>query len=222
MNTTATRTAARTLPASILAPAPVAPAPQPADWRGHLPRLDAGIATLRELETSDAASLFEALSSEEVTRFISPPPSTIDGFERFIEWTRHEQANGRYICYGIVPEGEDRVVGIIQVRQLDPGFGNAEWGFALGSDYWGTGLFHASAMAVIGFAFEHVGVHRLEARAAVANGRGNAALRKLGATEEGVLRRSFVRHGRHHDQVLWGLVATDWIYFQAGLPAHVH
>jgi len=115
-----------------------------------------------------------------------------------------------------VPEGEARVVGIIQVRQLDNSFTTAEWGFALGADYWGTGLFHESALAVIGFAFEQIGVHRLEARAAVANGRGNAALRKLGATPEGVLRRSFLRYGEYLDQVIWGLVATDWVYFQPG------
>ncbi len=195
--------------------APTAPAPVP-DWRGHLPVLQAGKATLRELEISDAASLFESLTREEVTRFISPPPATIDGFERFIAWTRHEQSHGRYVCYGIVPEGEARVVGIIQVRQLDNSFTTAEWGFALGADYWGTGLFHESALAVIGFAFEQIGVHRLEARAAVANGRGNAALRKLGATPEGVLRRSFLRYGEYLDQVIWGLVATDWVYFQPG------
>ena len=55
-----------------------------------------------------------------------------------------------------------------------------------------------------------IGVNRLEARASVANGRGNGALRKIGAVQEGVLRRSFVRHGVHHDQVLWGIVAEDW------------
>jgi len=202
----------------VTAPAPSAPA---ADWRGHLPVLRAGTATLRQLEVSDAASLFEALTREEVTRFISPPPATIEGFERFIAWTHHEQSQGRYVCYGIVPEGEERVVGIIQVRQLDGSFTNAEWGFALGSDYWGTGLFHKSALVVINFAFEQVGVHRLEARAAVANGRGNAALRKLGATPEGILRRSFLRYGEYLDQVLWGLVATDWVYFQPG-AGHVH
>jgi len=44
----------------------------------------------------------------------------------------------------------------------------------------------------------------------VANGRGNGALRKIGAVQEGVLRRSFVHNGVHHDQVLWGIVADDW------------
>ena len=63
---------------------------------------------------------------------------------------------------------------------------------------------------VVDFAVDVIGAHRLEARAAVANGRGNGALRKIGAVQEGVLRRSFLRNGVHHDQVLWGIVAEDW------------
>ncbi len=63
---------------------------------------------------------------------------------------------------------------------------------------------------MLDFAFDVIGAQRLEARAAVANGRGNGALRKIGAVQEGLLRRSFLRNGQHHDQVLWGILADDW------------
>ena len=53
-------------------------------------------------------------------------------------------------------------------------------------------------------------MHRLEARAAVGNGRGNGALMKVGAVREGLLRRSFLRFGQYQDQVLWSLVRDDW------------
>ena len=70
---------------------------------------------------------------------------------------------------------------------------------------------------VVDFAVEALGVRRLEARAAVANGRGNGALRKLGAVQEGVLRRSFLRNGEYHDQVLWSVLKEDW-FAQQGEP----
>jgi RimJ/RimL family protein N-acetyltransferase len=63
---------------------------------------------------------------------------------------------------------------------------------------------------VLAFAFETVGVHRLEARSAVRNGRGNGALRKLGAVQEGLLRKSFLRNGEYLDQVLYAIVDDDW------------
>jgi ribosomal-protein-alanine N-acetyltransferase len=196
----------------------VAPAPMPMepaafktpDWREALPALRAGAVMLRELRLTDAPSLLEMLSTQEVARFISPPPTSVEGFERFIAWTHRERAAGRFICFGIAPAGVDQAVGIIQVRTLGPGFDIAEWGFAIGSSFWGTGIFQAAAKEVLAFVFTDVGIHRLEARSAVANGRGNGALEKLGATREGILRRSFLRDCVFHDQVIWSICQDDW------------
>ena len=102
------------------------------DWRQALPMLSNGVLTLRELRMSDAEALLELLTSEEVSRFISPPPTTVDGFERFIAWAQRERGAGRYICFAVVPDGMDTAIGIFQVRQLDPMFTTAEWGFAIG------------------------------------------------------------------------------------------
>jgi RimJ/RimL family protein N-acetyltransferase len=104
----------------------------------------------------------------------------------------------------------DTAIGLFQVRQLEAGFATAEWGFAIGSAYWGTGIFIDAARMVVDFAVETIGVSRLEARAAVANGRGNGALRKLGAVQEGILRRSFLKNGRHLDQILWSILGEEW------------
>lgn len=180
------------------------------DWRQLLPVLTGSMATLRELRLADAPSLLAMLSTEEVARFISPPPTTIEGFERFIAWTHRERAAGNYICFAVVPHGMDTAIGIFQVRQLEPGFGTAEWGFAIGSEFWGTGVFVDAAKLVVEFTFQVIGTHRLEARAAVQNGRGNGALRKIGATQEGVLRKSFLRDGEYLDQTLWTILESDW------------
>jgi ribosomal-protein-alanine N-acetyltransferase len=191
------------------------------DWREQLPVLTGASLTLRELRSSDAKTLFAMLTSDEASRFISAPPSTIDGVERFIAWTQQERAAGTHVCFGIVPEGMTDAVGILQVRQTEPNFGTAEWGFALGSDFWGRGLFLEAAQLVVDFAFDVIGVHRLEARAAVKNGRGNGALRKLGAVQEGILRRSFFRHGEYLDQVLWTILDSDRVRY-ATASARVH
>jgi RimJ/RimL family protein N-acetyltransferase len=179
------------------------------DWKTQLPVLQAKGITLRELRVSDASSLLALLTTEEVTRFISPPPTTVEGFERFIQWAQREREAGRYVCFAVVPAGSDTAVGLFQIRQLDPTFGTAEWGFALGSAFWGSGLFVSGAELMIDFAFDVIGVHRLEARAAVENGRGNGALRKMGAVQEGILRRSFLRNGRFLDQALWTILPED-------------
>jgi ribosomal-protein-alanine N-acetyltransferase len=180
------------------------------DWRQGLPTLRGKQVVLRELRASDAASLFALLTTEEVARFISPPPSTVEGFERFIDWTLRQRAAGTYACFAVTLAGFDTAIGIFQVRETEPSFSTAEWGFAIGSAFWGTGVFQDGADLVLDFAFDTLGVHRLEARAAVRNGRGNGALQKLGAVQECVLRKSFQKNGEYLDQVLYAVVDVDW------------
>ena len=194
--------------------APVPPASQPAvvstDWRDALPVLMGQAVTLREMRASDALSLFALLTTEEVARFISPPPSSVEGFEKFIAWAARQRAVGAYVCFAVTLDASDTAVGIFQIRATEPGFGTAEWGFALGSPFWGRGIFQEGAALVMEFAFETIGVHRLEARAAVKNGRGNGALRKIGAVQEGILRKAFLRNGEYLDQMLWTVLDEDW------------
>ena len=180
------------------------------DWKTELPVLRADGLTLRELRVADAASMLALLTADEVTRFISPPPTTFEGFERFIRWAQREREAGRYACFAVVPDGYDTAIGLFQVRQLDASFHTAEWGFALGSAFWGSGLFVKGAERIVEFTFDIIHAQRLEARAAVKNGRGNGALRKIGAVQEGILRKSLLRGGVHHDQALWTILQEDW------------
>ena len=184
-----------------------------ADWTTGLPVLKGRRIMLRELVKSDSLSLLSMLSSEEVAKFISPPPTTPQGFEKFIAWAHRERQAGNQFTFGMVPEGCDHAVGLVQVRAIAPRFSVAEWGFAVGSPFWGTGLFLASARMTLDFAFQHTAVNRLEARAVVQNARGNGALRKLGAVQEGVLRGSLLKDGKYLDQIMWSIVSQDW--FQA-------
>ena len=184
--------------------------PASTDWRDRLPVLRSGKVTLRELKSSDAQALWAFINTDDVARYLAPPPTTVEGFERFIAWTHRQRAVGVQACFAVGVEGFDDPVGVFQLRQLEPGFGSAEWGFAIGSAFWGTDVFRTGAELMMHLAFDVVGVHRLEARACLLNTRGNAALRKLGALQEGVLRRSFLRNGEYLDQVLWTVLEEDW------------
>jgi RimJ/RimL family protein N-acetyltransferase len=184
--------------------------PAEAPWRTRLPDLHGGGVTLRELERVDAEPLVRLFADEELRRYIPAPPGTAGDFLRFIQWTHTQRATGSVLCFGVVPDGADAAVGILQIHEREAPFCTAEWGFVLGRPYWGTGCFEQSARLLLQFAFDTLGVQRLEARAMAANARANAVLRRLGAAEEGHLRRSFLLGGEYHDDVLWALLANDW------------
>jgi RimJ/RimL family protein N-acetyltransferase len=194
-NTAATSEAGMLMPALQHAP----------EWHAFVPLLMNRTTRLRELQISDAPWLLSLLSTEEVSRFISPPPTTVQGFEQFVRWSHKRRAAGSYVCFGIVPAGYDHAIGIFQI-QCKPGE-LPEWGFAMGSSYWGTGLFVEGADAVLDFAFGGLGLQMLGARAATENLRGNAALQKLGAVRQGVIPNGLVLADRTYDQYYWTLSA---------------
>ena len=120
-------------------PLPIATSTQTvsSDWKQGVTALQGKGITLRELRVSDAASLLTLLTTEEVTRFISPPPTTIEGFERFIQWAQHERAGGPvYLLRG----GAGR---------LRHGRGPVP-GAAVGSDLWDGGMGLCDRLGVLG------------------------------------------------------------------------
>lgn len=187
-----------------------APSGAPLVWEHGLPALVGARLTLREPQAGDGPHLVDALSNEAVGRFMSRPPDSVAGFERFIAWVLTERRAGRCFCYTLVPADTGHAAGLIQFRAIEPGFGSAEWGFALSPRNWGTGLFMEGARMAVDYAFRSIGIHRLEARASVVNGRGNGVLRKIGAVPEGVLRQSLRQAGTRVDQVLWAMLDDDW------------
>ena len=180
-------------------------------WRQQLPVLPGARVVLREVTGSDALGLFELITQDEaVHRHISAPPPSIVAFHGFIRWCGQQRLAGKSVCFAIVPRGLEHAVGIIQIRALALDFSIAEWGFALGSMFWSTGLFLEAAALAADFAFTTLGTYRLEGRAATANGRGNGALLKLGASSEAVLRSGLKRDNLARDQFIWGLLADEW------------
>ena len=195
-----------------------APVKKVGGWRVSLPTLEGERVVLRELRPSDAPFLVGVVTPPEVSRFISPPPPDVPAFERFIVRSRAQRAAGKLACFAVTLKGQDTVIGLFQVRGLDAGFKTAEWGFAMASQFWGTGLFKECAELVLDFAFTQIGVHRMEARAAARNGRGNGALQKIGAVQEGVLRQALRCGSEYVDQVIYSVVEQDWRASRGSTP----
>lgn len=205
----------------------VAPPPQvsPAatHWREELPTLVRPGVTLREPVAADAVALFTALPEDAAAQvLVDPPPATVPGFETFIERVQAGRRAGQLACWVIVPDESNVPVGVIGVRAMDPQATMVEGFAVLAQEFRGTPLFQTVGRMVLSGLFAQMRVHRAEFRIDVRNGRANGALRKLGATQEGLLRRARCRDGEFHDQVLWAIVSTDWADTRASRTASVH
>ncbi len=191
-----------------------------ADWRHELPVLNGYGVTLYEPSTRDLAPLADALSAPDASRFGINGPANEGAVRALVERLLRERAAGVAFAYAIA--AAFGVVGLVQVRRLDPGFTGAEWDMTLAPSARGTGVFLESARLLGSFVFGSIGVHRLEARVLLSNGRAMGALRKLGAVQEGVLRRAVRLGDAYFDQILWSVIKEDWSDQPASISPHIH
>jgi len=201
---------------------PDTPGNSTSDWRSELPILTARLVTLREPTAADLRPLIDLRSVADSSSYGIDVPSPEMAMQQLIDRASQDRASGRAFTYVVTVSSTRAVVGLVQARQIDLSWESAEWECTIAPSWRGTGVFLETARLVGSFAFGTVGVHRLEARVALQNGRANGALRKLGAVQEGVLRQSVRRGGEYVDQVLWSLLKEDWGELWMSTAPRVH
>jgi ribosomal-protein-serine acetyltransferase len=102
------------------------------------------------------------------------------------------------------------LLGGVMFRTMDVPSGVAEAGCWLEPAGTGRGLVSRAARAIIDWAVDERGLHRIEWQAAAANAASIAVARRLGMSREGVLRESYVRHGTRVDIEIWSVLAPEW------------
>jgi ribosomal-protein-alanine N-acetyltransferase len=192
------------------------------DWRQELPPLTAKLVTLREPSSSDLRPLMDLLLLADASRFGIDEPVSELAVQQMLDRIAHDRRTGVAFTYVITVPSTRAVVGLLQTRQIDLSWESAEWECTLAPSWRGTGVFLEAARLVGSFAFGTVGVHRLEARVLLQNGRANGALRKLGAVQEGILRESMRRGNEYLDQVLWSVLKEDWGEHWVSTAPRVH
>jgi ribosomal-protein-alanine N-acetyltransferase len=176
-----------------------------------LPTLLTERLALRWLTPADVPALYEVFSDLEVTRYWSSPPlSDLAAAEALLADIREGFMRRTLFQWGIARRADDCVVGTCTLAGLTLAHRRAELGFALARRHWGQGYIAEALPALVGFAFEELGLHRLEADVDPRNRSSIRALERLGFRREGYLRERYHMHGEIQDAVLYGLLRPEW------------
>ena len=93
---------------------------------------------------------------------------------------------------------------------------------AYGPRWWGTAVNPECKLLLLTHAFDHCGFGRVKIQTDGLNERSQAAIARLGATREGVLRRHRRRSdGSFRDTVVYSVLAQEWPAVRAGLLARL-
>jgi RimJ/RimL family protein N-acetyltransferase len=116
-----------------------------------------------------------------------------------------------------------RVVGTTSLGDSDLAHERTHIGWtAYSPDVWSTSVNPECKLLLMTHAFEDCGFGRVKIQTDLINARSQAAIAKLGATREGVLRRHMVRaDGTHRDTVVFSVIADEWPVVKARLQARL-
>ena len=167
---------------------------------------------LRQIQGSDADALFATFSDVEVMEFSGGklPHSTVEESRAFIRQLQHWYERHEGIEWSITHKGDDTVIGTCGFHSFGEGFHRAEIGYELRRAYWRQGIMSEALRAIVTFAFETMGLTRIEAVVDPGNEQSQGILRKLGFTHEGTLRHRYFFRDRFWNEDYFGLLKDEW------------
>ncbi|MBB6048408.1 GNAT family N-acetyltransferase [Armatimonas rosea] len=174
-------------------------------------RLTGDRVCLRGVALTDTDAVFAIWSDPEAMRYWSHPPYTERAqAEAKLTGDLASSAAGSALPWAITLVGDDQLIGMCTLHQIDLSNGRAEVGYLLGRSYWGQGLATEAASLVIDYAFTTLGLRRLEADIDPRNTGSQRLLERLGFERDGYLRERWCVAGEVSDSALYGLLAREW------------
>jgi len=165
------------------------------------------------------ADLLEAGRDELVWTWLPwPRPETEADVAALIEGERAVA-----LPYAQLEAAGGRAVGFTTYRDIDERHRTLEIGATwIGRPWWRTAINTEAKLLLLGHAFETLGANRVALKTDIRNERSQAAIARLGAVREGVLRHQYVRRdGSLRDTVMFSIVPAEWPAVKARLEARL-
>jgi RimJ/RimL family protein N-acetyltransferase len=179
--------------------------------------------TLEPLEERHAPGVFEAMQDEEVCRYLAwPPPATLDETRAFIRDARELTARGQCVAFAQVWNASGAAIGSTRYLDIRPRDRHVEIGSTfLGRAYWRTSANTEAKYLLLRHAFESLGCVRVTLKTDGRNTRSQAAIERLGAVREGVLRKHMNVRGYQRDTVYFSILEAEWPAVKGRLEARL-
>ncbi|MCF3179777.1 GNAT family N-acetyltransferase [Streptomyces polychromogenes] len=174
--------------------------------------LTGGRVRLEPLDHRHHDGLCEAVrdgSLWELAVTLVPHPDDVRGF--ITDAVAGREA-GTELAYATVDLATGRIAGSTRLMRIDTANRRLEIGWTfLGRTWQRTGVNAEAKLLMLTHAFEELGMNRVELLTDVRNAASRAAIARLGATQEGILRRHMVmRDGHVRDTVVFSLTRPEW------------
>jgi RimJ/RimL family protein N-acetyltransferase len=189
------------VPVELPWPAPVPVAP-----------LEGKLVRLEPLEARHEEELAVESATDEIWQYlVSFQGRTREEFAKYFRQALDDRATGSAVPFAIRSLHDGSAVGMTRLKNLVREHRKAMVGSWIVPRMWGTGANTEAKLMLLEFAFETMQCIRVEFQTHKENARSIAALRKLGAVEEGLLRSCvLLSDGRRRDNVVFSVIDMEW------------
>ena len=119
---------------------------------------------------------------------------------------RYAENDGLTVC--ILYKG--KIAGIVDFHEIDEKNQVTSIGYWMGGAYKGKGLLTRACEFLFNYAFDELGINRIEIRAAEENLKSRGVPKRLGFVQEGKIRQAAMLYGEATDHVVYGLLKEEW------------
>lgn len=185
-------------------------------WRAA-PVLRGRLVTLRPVRPEDRDALVAAAADGDLTRLFFANVSGLADPDAFMASVLRERDFGRAMPFVVeMPDG--RVVGLTRLMRMNEAHRRVE----IGGTFYArsvqrTGVNTEAKRLLLAHAFDVLGCQVVQIRTDWLNRRSQAAIERLGAKRDGVLRSHQNVDGRVRDLVVYSIIACEWPGVRANL-----
>jgi RimJ/RimL family protein N-acetyltransferase len=167
--------------------------------------------TIRRVTVNDLTNLFEINGDEQVTLFL--PYVTWQSMKDSEAWLNRMEAlaaGGTGVQLVIIRNIDSKIIGTTLLFRYEESSARTELGYVVGRAHWRQGYATEALTAVCRYAFNQMGIRRIEAEVDPRNTASNQVMRTLGFVKEGLLRKRWVTKGEPTDTYIYGCLAEEW------------
>ena len=168
---------------------------------------------LEPLTPAHADALFAVGRNDEVWQYLAfDTPQTVADVRRFIEIALQNAEKGADLPFAIVHLPENRVIGSTRYMEIVPYDHALEIGWSwLERDLWRSAVNTESKYLLLRHAFDVLDANRVQLKTDLRNLRSQAAIARLGAVREGVLREHRIVKGNYRrSSVIFSILDREW------------
>lgn len=170
------------------------------------------LVSLSRINLSDREAFAKIAFFPEIWAHFVAAVSNDDELDTFLENAIRDTLNGTRIVFAIRNQFSNEIVGSSAYGNISEADLKLEIGWSwITPSLQRSGINRGAKLALLTHAFEVLGCERVEFKTDVLNTNARAALKGIGATEEGVLRSfNFMPGGRRRDAIFYSILKNEW------------